>query len=173
MRLDAVALASALGSNCVGGWEFGLAFVEVPPQRWEAAANQLRDGFGFAFFDWLTAYESDGGLTVAAHLWSDTAHGALLIRSQVESSPPTLPSLTTVWRGADWHEREAAEMFGLLFLGHPNPTRLLLADDFAGHPLRKDFQLPARDRPWPGATDPEGFKPKRRSPQPYGLNGPR
>jgi NADH-quinone oxidoreductase subunit C len=71
---------------------------------------------------------------------------------------PTLdvpPELVAVFAGAAWHEREAAEMFGLEFTGHPGLEPLLLPDGFSGHPLRKEFLLPARQaRPWPGAKEP-------------------
>lgn len=66
------------------------------------------------------------------------------------------PSWTRVYRGADWHEREAAEMFGFDFGGHPGLRHLYLPEEFEGYPLRKDFPLAARVvRPWPGLVDME------------------
>jgi NADH-quinone oxidoreductase subunit C len=55
---------------------------------------------------------------------------------------PELPSLNSVWRAADWHEREVYDLIGVVFTDHPNPTRILLADDWIGHPLRKDYEYP-------------------------------
>lgn len=158
-----------LGEDCQGGQEFDLPFVDLPPERWYEAARRLRE-FGFAFFDWLSAYEESDGFAVAVHLWSASIRSALLLRTVIEGAPPTLASITSIWRGADWHERETAEMFGMVFAGHPNPAPLLLADDFEGHPLRKDFHLPARDRPWPGASDPDPGAARRRRPSPYGAD---
>jgi NADH-quinone oxidoreductase subunit C len=53
-----------------------------------------------------------------------------------------LPTVSTVWRTADWHERECYDFFGIRFLGHPDPRRILLADDWVGHPLLKDYEFP-------------------------------
>jgi NADH-quinone oxidoreductase subunit C len=55
---------------------------------------------------------------------------------------PEVPSVSGVWRTADWHEREAFDLVGVRFAGHPDPRRILLGDDYPGHPLRKDFEFP-------------------------------
>lgn len=55
---------------------------------------------------------------------------------------PEVPSVAGVWRTADWHEREAYDLLGIVFTGHPDLRRILLADDWIGHPLRKDFEYP-------------------------------
>ncbi len=74
---------------------------------------------------------------------------------------PTLPSLTSVFRGANWSERETFDMFGIDFEGHPGVRpRILTVENFEGWPLRKDFQLTSRNaKPWPGAKEPEEQKP--------------
>jgi NADH-quinone oxidoreductase subunit C len=55
---------------------------------------------------------------------------------------PEVPSVNPLWRAADWHEREVYDLVGVVFTGHPNPTRILLAEDWIGHPLRKDYEYP-------------------------------
>jgi NADH-quinone oxidoreductase subunit C len=55
---------------------------------------------------------------------------------------PEVPSVTSLWRTADWHEREVYDLSGVWFTGHPELTRILLADDWVGHPLRKDYEYP-------------------------------
>ena len=66
------------------------------------------------------------------------------------------PTWTNVYAGANWHEREAREMFGIQFAGHPYPVNLYLPGGFEGHPLRKDFPLLSRMvKPWPGLVDVE------------------
>jgi NADH-quinone oxidoreductase subunit C len=67
-------------------------------------------------------------------------------------------SWVPVYRGADWHEREAWEMYGFTFDGHPGLRHLYLPGEFEGHPLRKDFPLLAREiKPWPGLVDVEAM----------------
>ena len=64
--------------------------------------------------------------------WKDDAVGSL----------PEVPSVCGVWRTADWQEREVFDLLGVTFVGHPDPRRILLADDWVGHPLRKDYEFP-------------------------------
>jgi NADH-quinone oxidoreductase subunit C len=72
---------------------------------------------------------------------------------------PTLQTLSGVWRGANWHERETWELFGVLFEGHPHLVKLLLPSDFEGYPMRKEFLLMTREaKEWPGAKEPEEHK---------------
>jgi NADH-quinone oxidoreductase subunit C len=92
---------------------------------------------------------------VVVHAWSTRHRHHLRLRTRVDGEPPRLASLTEVWPGAGWHERETFEMFGAVFDGHPNLVPLLLPDGFEGHPLRKDFVLASRvAKPWPGAKEP-------------------
>ena len=79
----------------------------------------------------------------------------VLLKTDVADSDMRAESWVPVYPGADWHEREAWEMFGIVFEGHPNLVKLLLSDEFEGHPLRKEFQLASRNiKPWPGAKEP-------------------
>jgi NADH-quinone oxidoreductase subunit C len=80
----------------------------------------------------------------------------ITLKADLDSDHPTIESLTTVIRGADWHERETWEMFGFEFVGHPGLRHLYLPMEFEGFPLRKDFPLLARAvKPWPGLVDKE------------------
>jgi NADH-quinone oxidoreductase subunit C len=80
----------------------------------------------------------------------------LFLKCDVEGDPPTADTWVPVFAGANWHERETAEMFGIDFAGHPNLIKLYLPGAFEGHPLRKDFPLLARMvKPWPGIVDVE------------------
>ena len=81
---------------------------------------------------------------------------ALIISTDLPKDDPSLATLTVVYGGAAWHERETAEMFGIDFSGHPNLVKLYLPDGFTGHPLRKSFPLLSRElKPWPGSVDVE------------------
>lgn len=134
---------------------FGLPVLDVPPSEWVTAATQARDG-GMTFFDWLSAVdELDAGFRIVLHLMNLTTHQRLLLRTLVPRDAAQVDSLATVFAGAAWHEREAAEMFGIQFAGHPGLEPLLLPDGFEGNPLRKEFLLQARqDKPWPGSKEP-------------------
>ncbi|MFI5958779.1 NADH-quinone oxidoreductase subunit C [Cryptosporangium sp. NPDC051539] len=170
-------IGAALGFGEVSvsaGGTFARACVDVPADRWVDAATVARDELGLGFFDWLGGVdEGDAGFAVVTHLWSPAGRYGLLLRTVVARETPVLPTLTGVFPGAEWPERETAEMFGLAFTGHPNPIKLLLPDEFEGHPLRKDFVLAARvAKAWPGAKEPGESEPGRRRNRAPGVPDP-
>ena len=80
------------------------------------------------------------------------------IKADVPDGDLTVQSWTDIYAGADWHEREAWEMFGITFTGHPGLRNMYLPGDFEGNPMRKDFPLVSRlVKPWPGIVDVEGM----------------
>ena len=81
-------------------------------------------------------------LWINVSLLSIGAKQRLQIKSSVPKSSPRLPTTSGVYPAANWHERECAEMFGIVFEGHPDPRHILLPDDWVGHPLRKDYEYP-------------------------------
>ena len=99
-----------------------------------------------------------GRFQVFAHVSSTARHHGLTLKVDVDEDEMRVPSWVPVYAGADWHERECWEMFGVVFDGHPSLRRLYLPAEFEGHPLRKDFPLLAREvKPWPGLVDVEGM----------------
>ena len=85
-----------------------------------------------------------------------TRHVGVLLKSDVPDDTMTMPTWTDVYAGADWHERETWEMFGITFTGHPELKHIYLPTEFEGFPLRKDFPLlPRIVKPWPGIVDVE------------------
>ncbi len=78
------------------------------------------------------------------HFYSSTHNHRLRLKVPLTLAEPTIDSLSTLWRGANWFEREVWDMFGITFTGHPNLRRLLMYEEFQGHPLRRDY--PARKR---------------------------
>jgi NADH-quinone oxidoreductase subunit C len=101
---------------------------------------------------------SEGRLQVFAHVQSTAHHWGLTFKTDVDDSDPRAQSWVEVYPGADWHERECWEMYGVRFDGHPSLRHLYLPAEFEGHPLRKDFPLLARVvKPWPGLVDVEGM----------------
>jgi NADH-quinone oxidoreductase subunit C len=163
---------SALIDGAAARVEFGRLTVDVPAAGWVAAATAGRDDpeTDLSCFDWLSAVdELDAGFAVVLSVYSATHRHRALLRTTVPRDEPRLDSLTGVFAGADWHERETYEMFGIVFAGHPGLTPLLLPDGFAGHPLRKDFVLAARvAKDWPGEKEP-GARPSRRRLRPPGV----
>ena len=139
----------------------GHAVAAVAPQRYQEIARFLRDepDLSFDFFDFLAGVDhtpKDAGYEVVTHLFS-TRHGHnVRLKVACDAQDPRCPTLSEVWPGADWHEREAWELFGIVFDGHPHLVKLLLPEQFEGHPLRKDFALMTREaKPWPGEVEGE------------------
>ena len=91
--------------------------------------------------DWL---EREPRYDVVYHLLSLATYAVVRLKLRIgdeETPNPEIPTVTTVWPGADWFEREVYDLFGIRFNGHPNQTRILMPQDWVGHPLRKDYPL--------------------------------
>ena len=98
----------------------------------------------------------DTRFQVFARLYNVHSHVGITLKADLPEDDPRVESWVPLFRGADWHEREAWEMYGFLFDGHPGLRHIYLPAEFEGHPLRKDFPLLARIvKPWPGLVDVE------------------
>ncbi|MEU7893430.1 NADH-quinone oxidoreductase subunit C [Nonomuraea sp. NPDC049152] len=148
-------LSAHFGDRAQISESWGEQTVDVAAADWIELLTFCRDS-GYEFFDWLTGVdEPPAGFDIVAHVYNPSTHDRLLLRTRVSHTDPRLPSAVGVYRGANWHERETFEMFGVVFEEHPYLVPLLLPDGFEGHPLRKDFVLAARvAKPWPGAKEP-------------------
>jgi NADH-quinone oxidoreductase subunit C len=160
--------------------------VRVRTDAWRSSLETLRDKLGFTYFCFLSAIdwmpspygrgEDDpteppperdstirsghaGGETrmqVFARVVNPVTHVGVTLKADVADADPRIESVASVYAGANWHERETHEMFGIGFDGHPDLRNIYLPADFEGHPLRKDFPLLARMvKPWPGIVDVE------------------
>ena len=120
---------------------FNVPIIElVPMLKW------LRDEQRYDFLSDVTAIDWAEGVsprfTVVYHLYSTTAHQFLRVAANcADDVDPVAPSVVELWAGANWHERETYDMFGIKFAGHPDLRRILLPDDWKGHPLRKDYPV--------------------------------
>lgn len=83
---------------------------------------------------------------VVYQLYSTKFHHRFRIKTRVSGQDPTVPSVTSIWPTADWHERETFDLMGIGFDGHPDLRRILLPQDWVGHPLRKDYPLRGPER---------------------------
>jgi len=148
------------------------ACVLVPPQSWRQAAL-LVSRQGFTSMDFLTAADFGTYLRVVAVI-SDPTGTSMMVGTDVTAEAMMLGSLAEIFPAASWHERETAEMFGLMFTGHPDPRPLLLAHCPVQTPLRRKAALTTRlGTTWPGATEPGESKvpdrPARRPQLPPGV----
>jgi NADH-quinone oxidoreductase subunit C len=167
-----------LGAVARCSWSYEQATVDLPREEWVPAVTAVRDRLGMVLFDWLGAVdEGDAGFDVVLRLWAPADRRGLLLRTRCPRDDARVPSLTAVFAGADWHERETWEMFDIAFDGHPGLVPLLLPDGFVGAPLRKEFVLATRAaQPWPGAPEPGESRadavPGRRRVLPPGVPAP-
>lgn len=162
------------------------AWIRVSTGAWRQSLQSLRTVLGFHYFCFLSAIDwmpspfgrgeddptqpaperdttirpgycgGDTRMQVFARVVNPVTHAAITVKADVPDDTMTVDSVADVYEGANWHEREAHEMFGITFAGHPDLRNMYLPSDFEGHPLRKDFPLLARMvKPWPGIVDVE------------------
>ena len=101
----------------------------------------LRDteGYEFNFIKNLTAVDFEEHMHVVYHLYSMNLRHKIMLKVQVGREQPVVRSVESVWRSADWQEREVFDLFGIKFAGHPDLRRIMLPEDWQGYPLRKDY----------------------------------
>ena len=143
------------------GVQFGQASVWVPRDKWQACAAHLKEcgKCRFDMFTFLCGVDlpDEGQIEVVAHLYSVRRQHHLNMKVRVARDGGSVPTLSGIWRGANWHERETWELFGVVFEGHEHLHKLLLPEAFEGHPLRKDFLLMTREaKEWEGREEPGG-----------------
>ncbi|MDX1448352.1 MAG: NADH-quinone oxidoreductase subunit C [Acidimicrobiia bacterium] len=163
-------VADAVGGT--GTVTFGTVKVSVPLNRWAEAIRGARDRFDLVFFSWLSAIhwsndvavgdppddEVDERYELLCTVADLTQGRRVTFSTDVPTDDPHAPTLTGVFPGADWHEREAHDMFGIRFDGHPGLEPIYLPENFIGHPLRKSYPLLSREvKPWPGKVDVEAM----------------
>jgi NADH-quinone oxidoreductase subunit C len=123
--------------------------VTVPPERWQATAEFVRGTLGCIFFSFLTAIDwKEQGLEILCRVQNLDTPVTVALRTRLGAGNEHCPTLTGIWRGADWMERECWDMFGVRFDGHPDHRRILLDETWEGHPLRKDYAVDTPHAPY-------------------------
>ena len=116
----------------------------IAPEKIRQACRYLKQQEQFARLSGITAVDRHPGaprFEVVYHLHSLERNQRLRLKCRLSGEPPEIDSVTGVWRGADWYEREVYDLFGVVFRDHPNLRRIMLPEDWQGHPLRKDYPL--------------------------------
>jgi NADH-quinone oxidoreductase subunit C len=151
-------LVAELGDAVDPEVSYGLLTVTVAPGDYRRVAELARRDPELAcnFFDFISGVDEEAaGIGLVLHVYSISQRHHLQVRTVVPRDGGHLPTVSDLWAGADWQEREMAELFGVGFDGHPNLAKLLLPEEFEGYPLRKEFALLTREaKPWPGAKEP-------------------
>jgi NADH-quinone oxidoreductase subunit C len=146
----------------------GRPYAVVASDKWADVAQFLRDDtrLGFNFFRCLSAIDllADDKLACVYDLMATspisadavmTVRHTFAVRVYTDRAKPSIPSVAHVWPAAEWHEREAYDMMGIIFENHPNLERILCPEDWVGHPLRKDYAFPLEYHGIPGTTEHE------------------
>jgi NADH:ubiquinone oxidoreductase subunit C len=124
-------------------------WLQVPVEvgEWKAFSQWLRHDalkmdflFCLTCIDWSATATGKTLLTMVYHFTSTVFRHTIVVKVKLDRNNPEIPTVSDIWRTAEFHEREVYDLFGVKFLHHPDLRRLVLTDDFEGYPLRKDFE---------------------------------
>ena len=125
-----------------------LVLEQLPVERWVEFFRFAKETLGCRFFSFLTAVDwKEQGLEVVCRVENLDDGVGILAKCRLGAAL-RCPTLTGLYRGADWMERECYDMFGVRFDGHPDLRRILLSQDWEGHPLRKDYAVDTPHAPY-------------------------
>ncbi len=124
-------------------FEFDELTLTVPREQIRAAAETLRQA-GYNFFEDMTAvdwFPTTPRFQLSYHLLSHAFKERIRLRTLVDEADAAIDSITTIWPAANYYEREVFDLFGIHFDSHPDLRRIMMPDDWKGHPLRKDYPV--------------------------------
>jgi NADH-quinone oxidoreductase subunit C len=127
-----------------GTLDRGELTLEIAPERIVDVCRFLKDERQFIRLSTITAvdrYPAEPRFEVVYHLHSVSRNQRLRVKCRLAGDNPEIDSVTGVWRAANWYERETFDLFGVRFRNHPDLRRIMLPDDWEGHPLRKDYPV--------------------------------
>lgn len=125
-------------------FEFNELTVEIGPEHIVEALRRVKDDLKFERLSTVTGvdrYPEEPRFEVVYHLQSIAGKQRLRLKARLSGQNPEIESACGVYRSANWYERETFDLYGVRFLNHPNLTRIMLPDDWEGHPLRKDVPV--------------------------------
>jgi NADH-quinone oxidoreductase subunit C len=147
LRDRGVALAvEAFDAGALQGGRFdrGEVTLEIAPARIASVCGYLKYDQRFVRLSSITAVDrhpAEPRFEVVYHLHSIERNLRVRLKCRLAGGDPVMESVTSVWRAANWYEREVFDLFGIRFTGHPDLRRIMLPDDWEGHPLRKDYPI--------------------------------
>jgi NADH-quinone oxidoreductase subunit C len=147
LREQAVALAvEAFDADAVKGGKYDRneLTLEIAPAKIASVCGFLKYDQAFVRLSTVTAVDRfpvEPRFEVVYHLHSIEHNQRIRLKCRLASDTPVIESVTGVWRGADWYEREVFDLFGISFSNHPDLRRTMMPDDWEGHPLRKDYPI--------------------------------
>jgi NADH-quinone oxidoreductase subunit C len=127
-----------------GKFEYNELTLDIAPGKIVSICGFLKYDQQFVRLSGVTAvdrYPAEPRFEVVYHLHSVDRNHRVRLKCRVRGEDPVIESVTSVWRGADWYEREVFDLFGIKFLNHPDLRRILMPDEWEGHPLRKDYPV--------------------------------
>jgi NADH-quinone oxidoreductase subunit C len=127
-----------------GAYERGELTVEIATAKIVSICGFLKYDQKFIRLSSVTAvdrYPAEPRFEVVYHLHSLEQKQRIRLKCRVSGTDPVIESVTSVWRSANWYEREVFDLFGIRFLNHPNLRRIMMPDDWEGYPLRKDYPV--------------------------------
>ena len=137
-------VASLAGLAVAAKFEFGELTVEIDPAQIVEALRRVKHDLQFERLTSVTGvdrYPAEPRYEVVYHLQAIAAKKRLRLKARVSGAKPEIDSVTGIYRGAEWYERETFDLFGITFLNHPNLIRIMMPEDWEGHPLRKDYPI--------------------------------
>ncbi len=132
-------LSPTIAQDETGDW----LNVLIEPGVWKSLARSLRNKpLEFDFLFCLTCIDWKTHFTMVYHLTSTVHRHTIVVKAKLDREDPKIDTVSDIWRTAEFHEREAFDLFGVHFNSHPDLRRLVLTDDWEGYPLRKDYEDP-------------------------------
>ena len=123
----------------------GALSLKLAPAALLRVCELLQSQLGFDYLADVTAIDWQDRIEVVCRMTALASNEKIVLRVDLDRTNPEIDSITSVWKGADYQEREVYDLMGVTFKGHPDLRRILLPEEWEGHPLRKDYVIPNQD----------------------------